>query len=224
MNKTEAKKIIASMMVMFNNYKPVDINLAANIWADTMEEYTYEQVSVALKTYLKSDTSGFPPTPGKLIEKIQLIQHPQYLNEMEAWALVSKALRNSGYNSVSEFSKLPTLVKKAVGLPDQLRVWALDENYNEQVISSNFIKTYRKLVAHDEEISKMPAQIRTMIEKSNEDSDCAKIEQKCQRAIDDFQKRDQEWLMLSTNEEGVEMPDTVRKRKEELFGMERSDK
>lgn len=213
----EARKLIAVFMVTYPNYKPVDTELAATVWADTTEEYSYEQINMALKAYMKSNTSGFAPAPGQLIEKIQLMQRPQYLNEMEAWALVSKALRNSGYNSVSEFSKFPPLVQKAVGLPDQLQIWALDENYNEQVVSSNFIKTYRKLVAQDEEISKMPQEVKTLIGKANKDSDSGKIEQKRKQAIDDSQKRERAWLLLGTNKEGVEMPDSVKKRKEELF-------
>lgn len=218
MNKTEAKKIIASMLEIFSNYKPVNVDLAADIWADVMQEYTYEQVSVALKVYTKSGTSGFAPVPGQLIEIIQIMSRPKYLNETEAWALVSKALRNSGYNSVSEFSKLPPLVQKAVGLPDQLRVWALDENYNEEVVSSNFMRTYRSVIKQDAEISKMPVPVKALIEKANEGSASAEIEQKRQESIDRFRiKNKSERLLEIIGEEGTDMPESVRKRYKELF-------
>ena len=36
MNDTEARKIIAVMMVSFPNYKPVDIDLTATTWADML--------------------------------------------------------------------------------------------------------------------------------------------------------------------------------------------
>ena len=217
MNKTEATKIIASMIVMFNNYKPVDIDLAADIWADTMEEYTYEQVGMALKAYMKTSANGFAPTPGQLIEKIQLMQRPQCLNEMEAWALVYKAICNSGYNSVEEFAKLPTLVQKAVGLPDNLRAWALEENMNIDVVSSNFKSAYRQAVNYEREISKMPVQIRSMIEKANENSDPGRIEQMRQKTIENFRNREQTEKLLEKRTDGVEMPDRAKKRKEELF-------
>lgn len=45
---------------------------------------------------------------------------PKQLNELEAWSLVEKAIRNSIYNSQEEFSKLPPLVQKAVGSPNVL--------------------------------------------------------------------------------------------------------
>lgn len=45
----DARKLIAVFMVTYPNYKPIDTELAAATWADAMSEYTYEQVSVALK-------------------------------------------------------------------------------------------------------------------------------------------------------------------------------
>ena len=164
MTVKEARKLIAVLMVMYPNYKPVDTELAASVWADSMEEYTYRQTDTALRAFIKTDTSGFAPTPGQLIEKIHFITHPQELNEMEAWALVSKAIRNSGYNSAKEFAKLPEPVQKAVGAPEHLRIWAMDEDYNEAVISSNFLRCYRNEAARQKEISKIPEKIRELIQ------------------------------------------------------------
>ena len=128
MTVIEAKKIIAVMLVSFPNFKPTDVDSMTETWADMLSEYSYSQVSMALKAYIVSDTSGFAPAIGQLVGKIQTISQPQELNEMEAWSLVSRAIRNSTYNSVEEFAKLPPMVQKAVGLPDQLRTWAMDEN------------------------------------------------------------------------------------------------
>ena len=166
MTVIEAKKIIAVMLVSFPNFKPTDVDSMAETWADMLSEYSYSQVSMALKAYIVSDTSGFAPAIGQLVGKIQTISQPQELNEMEAWSLVSSAIRNSTYNSVEEFAKLPPLVQKAVGLPNQLRTWAMDENYNEQVASSNFIKCYRTEVARSQELSKMPSDVRKIIERA----------------------------------------------------------
>ena len=122
MTVIEAKKIIAVMLVSFPNFKPTDVDSMAETWADMLSEYSYSQVSMALKAYIVLDTSGFAPAIGQLVAKIQTVTQSQELNEMEAWALVSKAIRNSTYNSVEEFAKLPPLVQKSVGLPDQLRI------------------------------------------------------------------------------------------------------
>lgn len=183
MNKTDAKKLIAVLMVTYPNYKPVDVELTAKIWADVAEDCTYEQMDMALKSYIKSNASGFPPVPGQIIDLIHKMTVPAELNEMEAWALVSKAIRNSGYNSVEEFAKLPPLVQKAVGLPGQLRIWALDENYSEDVVSSNFIKCYKSVCAREMGKRKMPEQAQRLIEQTDQDSYPAQIEQMRQESI-----------------------------------------
>lgn len=86
---------------------------------------------------------------------------------MEAWSLVSKALRNGTYGAVEEFSRLPPTVQEAVGNPDNLRNWATsDYKAIETVIQSNFIKTYRSVTSRAEEIKRVPAEIQKLIEKS----------------------------------------------------------
>ena len=168
MNDTEARKIIAVMMVSFPNYKPVDIDLTATTWADMLSEYTYEQVNAALKAYILSDNSGFAPSVGQIVDKIQTLTRPQELNEMEAWSLVSKALKNGYYGAEEEFAKLPPIVQKAVGQPSQLRAWATDEEYDESVVSSNFMRSYRSEIARAQQISKLPQGMQAAIGKINE--------------------------------------------------------
>ena len=130
MTREETVKIIRIMVDSYPNYKPNDISETVDVWNMMLSEYTYEQISVALKAYILSDTSGFAPSVGQLVDKMKSITTPQELNEMEAWALVCDALRNSGYNYAEEYDKLPPLVQKAVGLPTQLQTWALTENLN----------------------------------------------------------------------------------------------
>ena len=217
MNVTEAKKIIASMIVSYSNYKPTDVDYAATIWADILSEYTYEQVDGALRLFIMSDKSGFAPSIGQLVDKIHTMTQPQELNEMEAWSLVSKAIRNSGYNSADEFTKLPPIAQKAVGLPGQLRTWALDENYNEEVVSSNFIKCYRNELTRQRELQKMPQNVRNIIEKANAGSYSAQIAEKRQQAIESASEREQgETKALEMKYEGVPMPENYKERLEDM--------
>lgn len=192
MTREETVKIIRIMVDSYPNYKPNNISETVDVWQMMLEEYSYQQVSVALKAYILSDNSGFAPSIGQLVDKMQNIQQPQELNEMEAWSLVSKAIRNSGYNSIEEFAKLPPIVQKAVGLPSQLRVWALDENYNEEVVSSNFIKCYRAELAREKELQKMPKAVRDMIVKVNENSYSGQIESKRKNELLNYIERKEE--------------------------------
>lgn len=179
----DARKLIAVFMVTYPNYKPIDTELAAATWADAMSEYTYEQVSVALKMYLKTSTSGFAPTPGQLIEKIQVVTQPELLSETEAWAIVRSSLSRCGYYSVEEFEKFPPIIQKAVGSPSQLRVWALDQDYNEGVVSAQFGRVYRTLAEKQKDFDKMPSDIQHRIEDVNKTSYSALLRIKNEKAI-----------------------------------------
>lgn len=189
MTREETVKIIRIMVDSYPNYKPNNISETVDVWHMMLSEYSYEQISVALKAYILSDTNGFAPSIGQLVAKIQTIIQPKELSEMEAWALVSKAIRNSGYNSVEEFAKLPPLVQKAIGLPDQLRTWALDEYYNEQVVSSNFMRCYRNEVENEKKILYMPKDVQALLQNGSENSHKAQIETKRDFAIKSLAER-----------------------------------
>ena len=168
MDREETKKILRIMVDSYPNYKPSDMSETIDVWQMMLSDFTYNQVAMALKAYIMSDTSGFAPSIGQLVGKMQMISQPNELNEMEAWALVSKAIRNGFYGAESEFAKLPELVQKAVGQPSQLRQWAhSDMESIETVIQSNFIRTYRTVVKRENEVSRMPKEVQILIEKTN---------------------------------------------------------
>ena len=204
------------MVDSYPNYKPNNISETVDVWQMMLSDYDYNLVAMALKAYILSDTIGFAPSIGQLVSKIQTITKPHELSEMEAWSLVSKAIRNSGYNSVEEFAKLPPIVQNAVGLPDQLRTWALDENYNEQVVSSNFMRCYRTELARHEELSKMPAEIKALIDNSFRNSYSAQIKDKREQTIKSLtDMKEKEIKSLDTKKEYVPMPEEIKKRMED---------
>lgn len=192
MTVNDARKIIAVMLVSYPNFKPIDTELMATTWADMLNEYSYEQVSVALKCYITTDTSGFAPSIGQLIDKLKTVEQPQELNELQAWGLVRKAINNSGYHSEEEFAKLPPLVQKAVGTPGQLKQWGMSDIESiETVAQSNFMRTYRAVVKREDEVSRMPKEIRQLIQQNE-----PKIMIECTsvKAIED---KNREWKPMS---------------------------
>lgn len=217
MTREETQDFLAMIQGAYPNFNPPNKTVAVNAWRMALEVYEEKQVHLAFKMYMQTDTKGFPPVPGQIIDKIHNLTQPTELNEMEAWSLVSKAIRNSSYNSVEEFAKLPPLVRKAVGLPDQLRIWALDEHYNKEVVSSNFIKCYRVELQREKELQKMPKSVRDMIAKVNETSYSGQIEQKRQQIIESANERKQgEIKMLEMKREGVEPPESFYEVMEQL--------
>lgn len=168
MVREDIAKILAIMQAAYPNYRPADKTATLNTWFVIMQEYSYEDVSTALKMYITSDTSGFAPAIGQIIGMIQRVKQPEQLNEMEAWALVSRALRNDYYGAEEEFKKLPPLVQRAVGSPSQLRNWSqTDRESVENVIQSNFLRTYRAVAVAEKETERMPQDVRNKIETVN---------------------------------------------------------
>ena len=196
----------------YPNYKPNNLSETVDVWQMMLDEYSYNQVSIALKAYVTSDTSGFAPSVGEIVAKIQLVSQPQELDGMAAWGLVSKALRNGTYGAVEEFNKLPPLVRQAVGIPDNLKNWATSDYQTiETVIQSNFLRTYEVIVKRETEISRMPGNIKSLIEKTNADSYKAQIEQKFQRDINTLQIKENAFIGQNINAESYcEIPQDIQ--------------
>lgn len=166
----ETRKIIAVLMVAYPNYKPINIDFTVSVWTDILSDYCYSEVDMAIKAYISTDTSGFAPAIGQVIDKIKSITTPRQMTDAEAWVLVRKAISDSSYNAKDRFNELPVTCQRAVGSPAQLRMWALDASYNENVVSSNFMRSYRTEVARQNELSRMPSEVRQIIEKINNNS------------------------------------------------------
>ena len=214
MTRDETVEIIRIMCDCYPNYKPNNLSETVDVWQMMLDEYSYNQVSIALKAYVTSDTSGFAPSVGEIVAKIQLVSQPQELDGMAAWGLVSKALRNGTYGAVEEFNKLPPLVRQAVGMPDNLKNWATSDYQTiETVIQSNFLRTYETVVKRANEINRMPDNIKSLIEKTNADSYKAQIEQKFQRDINTLQIKENALVGQNINAENyIEAPQDIQDR------------
>lgn len=214
MTKNEVVKLLMTIQTFYPNYQVENKEFTINAWYSIIGDCDYKPMEKALRAYITTDTSGFAPSIGQLINKLHEVQSPQELNEMEAWLLVSKALRNGTYGAVKEFNKLPPLVQKAVGSPDNLRNWAqTDSESIENVVQSNFMRTYRTVVNRAKEYRKMPKDIQALIESTNRSSYSTQIGSKNQQTIK---------LSLEDNKsqnkpiKGVPMPKEIKERIEQM--------
>lgn len=135
---------------------------AISLWADVFADYDPAVVTAAVKGFITADTKGFPPVPGQIMAKVRKITEPEEMTEQEAWGLVAKALRNSAYNSVAEFAKLPAEIRSVIHDPAQLKAWAIDDQFNERVVSSNFMRSYRARAASIREFKALPADVQQL--------------------------------------------------------------
>lgn len=148
----------------FQNMSKKDGEAMLNLWATMFTDESYEEVNAAIGALISTRTVGYSPTIGEVKEQIHRLHHHADIDEAGAWALVSKACRNSSYHSKEEFAKLPPEVQRAVGSPEQLRQWAgMDAETVESVIASNFKRSFRVQTERAEEVEKLPPQIRQML-------------------------------------------------------------
>ena len=131
------------------------------LWAKMFEDDSVEVVAVAVKAFIASDKKGYPPHIGAIKDAIAKLKQPDMLTELEAWELVRKAIRNSGYEAREEFDKLPPVVQRLVGSPNQLREWAMmDSDVLGSVVASNFQRSYRARMESEREYLTLPSDVR----------------------------------------------------------------
>lgn len=172
MTREETKNIIRVLMVAYPNFKPENLTETIGVWQMMLDDADYKLISMAVKSYIRANSSGFAPSIGELMEYANRLTTPEEMTETKAWGLVMNAIRNSGYNSEEEFNKLPERIQKAVGSPKQLWSMATDESFNEQVASSNFMRAYRTVVNRENEIKKLSPDVMKMIENINNTRIC----------------------------------------------------
>lgn len=170
MDKQEFGIIAKAMKAIYTDPKFIPDRFAADIWYGLLKEYSYKDTSAAVSAYMASDVSGFPPTPGKIIDKIKRL-HPEnkQLTAPEAWAMVRKAIADSTYHADERFAELPEVVQRAVGSPDQMREMAqMTVDTVDSVEQSHFIRAYNAALAQADEQSRYPAQIREQLAQASE--------------------------------------------------------
>lgn len=172
MTRDETINILMSIQAAYPSFRVPDKTVAVNTWYSLLGEYEYSQVSAALKKYIQTNKSSFAPSIGQIIDSISEIYSKDDENEMEAWVLVQKAIRNSTYHADEEFDKLPEIVQKAVSNPRQLQEWAMMENIDGRawnVMQSNFMRTYRAEAEKEKNMRKLSPDLLNLISQKDKE-------------------------------------------------------
>lgn len=135
------------------------------LWATMFADDPVEVVAMAVKAFIATDKKGFPPHIGAIKDAIVKLKTPDELTEQEAWELVRRACSNANYGAREEFDKLPPVVRRLVGSPNQLREWAMmDSDTLNSVVASNFQRSYRARAASEREYMALPSDVRCEME------------------------------------------------------------
>lgn len=165
MTKKEMAKIMAMMQLnypdSFRDMSDQAVDGKINLWLMSFRDDDYTEVLAAVMAHINTDTNRFMPPVGVIKAKLVEIRMPEEMTPQEAWELVSKATRNSTYNSGEEFAKLPPVVQRLVGSPVQLKEWAaMDTDTLHSVIGSNFQRSYKARAAKEREFLALPSAVQ----------------------------------------------------------------
>lgn len=174
MTREEVQKLLMGITATFPNFHVEDKTATIDTWLMLLEEYSYIDIQLAFKSYVRSNNSGFAPSVSQLIHEIDKPQELATMSDSQAWSIVRLAIGRSVYNSKEEFEKLPPVIQRAVGSAEQLHYWACDENYNDGVVMSLFQRNYREVCKRQTEFRKLPTEMQLRIEQFIDN--CPKIE------------------------------------------------
>lgn len=165
MTRKEAAEIFTILQSNYRdfsrNWSDTVINAKINLWFMQFRDDDYKEVLAAVMAYIATDTGRDMPPVGAIKAKLVEIRMPEEMTPQEAWDLVSKATRNSTYNSGEEFAKLPPVVQRLVGSPMQLKEWAaMDTDTLQSVIGSNFQRSYKVRAAKEREFLALPSAVQ----------------------------------------------------------------
>lgn len=156
----------AAYPTFYKDMKKADAESVVGLWSTMFADEPAEVVAAAVKAHIATDTKGFPPHIGAVKEAITKLTQPQQMTEMEAWGLIKKAVSNGIYGSKAEFEKLPPILQRLVGSPNQLKEWAMmDADVVASVVASNFQRSYKARAASEREFLALPSDIRQTMER-----------------------------------------------------------
>lgn len=181
MDRTETIKIMAVLRAAYPQYyakqSKEDLTGIVNLWAEMFADEPYHVVAMATKALIKTRESTFPPGIGEINAKILQITQPAEMSAMEAWACVSKAVRNGIYGAREEFEALPAIVQKIVGSPRQLTEWAMmDSATLNSVVASNFRKSFEVRAKNERDYMALPSEVKGYMEQIAAGMDMKQIE------------------------------------------------
>lgn len=162
----ETGMIVGLIKAAYPNYNVDDMAVTIKTFRTLLSDYTYDEVEKGLHRFITTSNSAFAPSIGQIIDNImknrQQASGEDEVSEKEIWSMVLRAIRNGTYEAEEEFNKLPSLVQKAVGTPEVIRAWAAGDEDSLSYIESEFMKSYRTIVARDKENQKIPQYVKDL--------------------------------------------------------------
>lgn len=131
------------------------------LWAEMFAEDDPNLVAGAVKAFIATDTSKYPPTIGQIKGQMQAIVKPQEDTSMAAWNAVVHAMHAG--NLPRHFDALPPLAKEVLGSHANLKsLGKMDEKTFNSVEKSNFLNAYRELEKKRRAYAALPSSVKAL--------------------------------------------------------------
>lgn len=169
MTERETAKIMSIMQTVypdsFHGLTKEALSMTVKVWAKVFADDPANAVKAAVMAHISSSEDRFMPPPGAIKRRLGEMQTGgDVLTSAEAWQLVSRAAKRGLYNASEEFDKLPPVVQRLVGSPNQLREWAMmDAETVQSVVASNFQRSYTVRAEKEREFAALPSEIRSTL-------------------------------------------------------------
>lgn len=93
MTREDVIKLLMMIQAAYPNYKPPDKTIAVNMWYEMLKECDEASVMMGLKEFIKTDTSGFAPSIGQIISKMETVEKRIQISELESRLLAESSMR-----------------------------------------------------------------------------------------------------------------------------------
>ena len=165
MTEKETAQVIGIMQTIypdsFKNLSAEALRSTVKIWAKIFEDEAATTVQAAVMAYIASSTERFMPPPGVIKQRIVSMTTDADMTPQEAWQLVNRASQRGIHHAQEEFDKLPPVVQRLVGSPNQLREWAMmDAETVQSVVASNFQRSYTVRAGKEREYMALPTSVK----------------------------------------------------------------
>ena len=93
MTREDVIKLLMMVQAAHPNYKPPDKTVTVNMWHEMLKECDETSVMMGLKEFIKTDTSGFAPSIGQIISKMETVEKRIQISELESRLLAESSMR-----------------------------------------------------------------------------------------------------------------------------------
>lgn len=93
MTRDDVIKLLMMVQAAYPNYKPPDKTVTVNMWHEMLKECDETSVMMGLKEFIKTDTSGFAPSIGQIISKMETVEKRIQISELESRLLAENSMR-----------------------------------------------------------------------------------------------------------------------------------